>query len=521
MNFGLNIAVTGLVSAQRGLYTVGHNVDNTATPGFSRQTIFQRATDAQYVPKDGFQGTGTNIYNIERIRDVYLDFKYRAERPSTAEWDAKNRNLDEVQKTLAEPTNASFRKYLDDFYKSWEDLTKNPGDMSFREPVRENARAFARHVNDVASRLLTQQKDVLKETYNTVDQVNSLATQIADLNKQIFMSETDGRMANDLRDRRDMMIDTLSEYVDISATEVDMKTLDGKEVKMMDISVGGISLVNHIYTSKISLVLSDYDPTIPFDATNPDPNYRAPKDGHEPYILKWANGTEVELRSGRTKGLMDLYNGNGENNSFRGIRFYRNKLDEFAYGFVGKINEQHKQGYTYGPGSEDGKPGGDFFADLGGPWPEPDPPSMTYKAQAALNMKLSEDIEASVENIAAAGNLEGDPEDNINALALIKQRESLDFFSTGVSQGTPEDFIKSVVSIVGVDKQQSNRFFETQRLLEHNLDNQRQQISGVSLNEEMGDMVKFQKVYVAAAKMLTTLDQLLDITVNRLGMVGR
>ncbi|NLM05457.1 MAG: flagellar hook-associated protein FlgK [Tissierellia bacterium] len=507
MNFGLNIAVTGLMSARRGLYTVGHNVDNTATPGFSRQTVFQRATDAQFVPRDGFQGTGTNIYNIERIRDIYLDFKYRAEKPSTNEWEIKNRNLDEVQKTLAEPTDASFRKYLDDFYKSWEDLTKNPGDMSFREPVRENARAFAKHVNEVASRLLKQQKDVLKEAFNAVDQVNSLATQIADLNKQIFMSETDGRMANDLRDRRDMMIDKLAEYVDINATEVDMKTLDGKEVKVMDVSVGGISLVNHIYTSEIKLVPSENDPTLPYPG---GPTL----DGHEAYVLKWSNDTEVELRSGMTKGLMDLYNGSGENNSFRGIRFYRNKLDEFAYGYVNEFNRQHIIGYTLrdlentNP-SNKGETNIHFFEPL------------ANQHQAALNMKLSDKIEESITNIAAATNEAGDPEDNGNALAIIKQRENIKFFTGGVSEGTPEDFIKSVVSIVGVDKQQSNRFYKTQSLLEHNLDNQRQQVSGVSLNEEMGDMVKFQKVYTAAAKILTTLDQLLDVTVNRLGMVGR
>ncbi len=511
MSFGLNTAVSGLLTAKRGLYTASHNIDNTTTPGYSRQRIYQSATNAHQIPKDGFLGTGTSIDNIGRVRNSFIDFKYWYECAPTAEWSSKNETLDEVQKILGEPSNASFNKYMDDFYDSLNNLKKNPGDLAYREPVRENAKAFARHINETASKLLQLQKDTLQETQDVVDKVNSLAHQIANLNRQIYEQEIDGRIANDLRDRRDLIVDELSKYVSVSVSETYPTAKNGKPEHgsinnteplygNFDVSVGGISLVNHIHVNEISLKKENILPP--------------PDDGHDVYAMYWENGSKVHSNSGKAKSLLDLYNGDGKDGSYRGIRFYRNKLDEFAYGFAKKFNEQHQKGYSLGENGADGTNGIDFFQDLG-----------ANKKDAAMNLQLSKDILKDIKKIAAAEGKEGKPEDNKNLLALIQQREDVYFFNSDVgdniSQGTPDDFIKSVISIVGVDKQQSNRFETTQKMMEKNLENRRQSVSGVNLNEEMGDMVKYQKVYTAAAKMISTMDQLLDLTVNRLGMVGR
>lgn len=511
MSFGLNTAVNGLLTAKRGLYTASHNIDNKSTPGYSRQRVYQRATDAHRIPQDGFLGTGTTIDNIGRIRDSFVDFKYWYECAPTAEWSSKNEALDEVQKILGEPSKVSFSKYMDDLYDALNNLKKNPGDLAYREPVRENAKAFARHINETAGKLLQLQKDTLQEAKDVVDKVNALAHQIANLNRQIYDMEIDGRVANDLRDRRDMIVDELSKYVSVSVSETYPTSKDGKPTYgtinnteplygKFDVSVGGISLVNHIFVNEIHVKKEDHVPP--------------PEDGHEFYEMYWENGSKVHTNSGKAKSLFELYNGDGKNGSYRGIRFYRNKLDDFAYGFSKKFNEQHKKGYSLGIDGNDGKTGIDFFEDLG-----PD------KTHAAMKIGLSKDILDDVRNIAAAGESRGKPEDNKNLLELIKQREDIHFFNSDVgdniSQGTPEDFIKSMISIVGVDKQQSHRFETTQKMLEKNLENRRLSISGVNLNEEMGEMVKYQKVYAASAKMISTMDQLLDLTVNRLGMVGR
>lgn len=511
MSFGLNTAVSGLLTAKRGLYTASHNIDNTTTPGYSRQRIYQNATSAYHIPRDGFLGSGTSIDNIGRVRNSFIDFKYWYQTAPTAEWTSKNETLDEVQKILGEPSNASFSKYMDDLYDSLNDLKKNPSDLAYREPVRENAKAFARHLNETASKLLQLQKDTLQEARDVVEKVNGLAHQIANLNRQIYEQEIDGRIANDLRDRRDLIVDELSKYVSVKVSETFPTAKDGKPnygtinnteplYGKYDLSVGGISLVNHIYVNEIRL-----------EKEKPNP---VPIDGHEPYEMYWTNGSKVNSHSGKAKSLLDLYNGDGKNGSYRGIRFYRNKLDEFSYGFAMKFNEQHRKGYSMSINGADGKNGINFFENLG-----------ADKTNAAMKIRLSDSILEDVTNIAAAEGQEGKPEDNKNLLALIRQREDIHFFNSdtgdNISQGTPEDFIKSMISVVGVDKQQSQRFESTQRMLEKNLQTRRLSISGVNLNEEMGEMVKYQKVYAASAKMISTMDQLLDLTVNRLGMVGR
>lgn len=158
-----------------------------------------------------------------------------------------------------------------------------------------------------------------------------MANQIAALNKQIYSSEIDGRTSNDLRDRRDVLLDDLSKIANIKVDEFD----NGKT----RVSISGISLVDHDYVSEIKVVKDEIggaDKTIK---------------------LQWGgNESDVKLRSGELKGLIEMYNGDGENGSYRGIPYYQNKLDEFAKGFAEKFNDQHSEGKRLGGGD-----GGQFF----------------------------------------------------------------------------------------------------------------------------------------------------------------
>ena len=145
----------------------------------------------------------------------------------------------------------------------------------------------------------------------------------------------------------------------------------------------------------------------------------------------------------------------------------------------------------------------------------------TNDNEAAATLTLNQSIIDDIRNIAAAKNPGGLAEDNGNLMALISQRESKEFFSGDVSQGTPDDFIKSMLSSMAVDSLQAKRLYGTQELIQKNIETKRNSISGVSLDEEMADMVRFQHVYIASSKMITTMDTIIDITVNRLGLVGR
>lgn len=479
MDFGLSTAVKGLLASQRSLYITSHNIANSNTKGYTRQEGAQRATTPFNIPGMGFLGSGTEIYNVIRIRDAYVDIKYWNESASMGEWSVKMDILTEIEKLFGEPSDSSFRQYLDDFYKSLEDMSKNPANMSYREPVRENALAFTKHINGVAQRLIELRREVGFAIDARVESVNSLASQIAILNRQIYANELEGRHANDLRDKRDLLIDELSKIVNIRVHESD----DGK----YRVSIGGVTLVDHL---DVSLLKAEEDPS----------------NGN--IVIKWGNGSEAEVHGGELKGFLDLYNGDGNSNSYRGIKYYQNRLDEFAAGFAKGFNEIHRLGYTLSDNGYGVTSGINFFAGSGN-----DPDNIR-----AINITISDEIMDDLRNIAAASNPEGSPEDNGNLLNLISQR------NTGVGFGfnsTPDDFIKSIMSNYAVDSIQSKRMHETQNLILKNIESKRSSISGVSYDEEMANMVKYQQAYIASARMINTLDEIMDLVVNNLGLFGR
>ncbi len=470
MDFGFNTAVQGLLASRRSLYITSHNISNTNTKGYTRQEALQRATNPHLIPNVGYLGTGTEIYDIIRIRDTYVDFKYWNENAHLGEWTVKRNTLSEIEKLFGEPSDSSFRQYLDDFYTSLETLTTNPADPSYREPVVETALALTKHINETAARLIKLREETRFALEAREKNINSLAEQIASLNRQIYTMELDGRKANDLRDKRDLLIDELSKIVNVSVDE----SQDGR----CTVSISGVTLVEHININRVVL--------------NEDDNGNLE--------LLWQNGSQVNLKAGEMKGLLELFNGDGIDNAYRGIPYYQKRLDEFARGFANGFNQQHRLGYKL----NSNELGGDFFLI------DENNPSMT--------ITVHEDIIRDINNIAAAGNEGGSPEDNENLLALLDQRSSGIYFGFNSS---PDDYIKSIMSNYAVDSTQANRMSQSQEVILKNIESRRNSISGVSLDEEMANMVKFQNTYVAAARIISTMDEILEVTVNRLGLVGR
>lgn len=484
---GFNTAVSGLLGSQKSLYTVSHNITNAETPGYSRQKASQRAANAFNLPGIGLLGTGAEVYSIDRIRDSYTDYKYWTESAPKGEWEVKNKNLEQVEVLFNEPSDSSFRQYLDDFFTSLENLSTNPSDMSYRADVREKAVAFTKHINDTAKRLANLKEELNGTIKTKVDTINDLSHQIGALNKQIYSLEIGGTKANDLRDKRELLIDELSKIANVQVNEIkgsENKLNNGK----VTISLNGIALVDHMNVTEMS--------------------YKKNGDNVD---VEWENGTPLNIKSGELKGLMDMTKGDGQDGHYRGIPYYQERLDNFAGTFATIFNNQHMKGEALD--GQDSTPDNiAFFTTTDG----------TTDINAS-NIKVSDDIVSNLNNIAAAAadNGEEGKEDNENIKELLSLRHKNDFFDDPDSKGTPDDYIKSVLSNLAVDGQQSERMKDTQNLIVENIEKKRESVSGVSLNEEMQNMVRFNQSYRAAAKMLTTMDQILEITVNRLGLVGR
>ncbi len=550
--FGLNVAVNGLYTAHRGLDVVNHNINNVTTPDFSRQVSVQRALPAMSVyDGTGMVGTGSYAAAVERVHDDYLDFKYWSESASLGEWDVKTTQLEEIEKMLNEPSDSGFNTVMNDYFSAMQELSKDPSSMAARKLVIGTGVTLTKYFNSVALHLEKMQSDINYNIKLKVDEVNSLATRIQQLNKQIYTSELDGNTANDLRDQRVGLVDKLSRLINIDAGEVVTGKLpSGQDDKHFVITVSGKTLVDHFTVSKL-------------DVKQRDKKLNVDEDIGYLYDVKWEDGNEIDIRGGELKGYLDVRDGNegedqgnGASPNYKGIPFYIKKLNEFVRKFALAMNEGitedtdpsgaktftkawpgHAEGYgMQKPGQSTSPTGIRFFTMVGWSASQNDTIELTsdefigtastvdqlgnqYQSLKAKNFCVSANLiyeERGEYNVSASG-IAGQSEDGSNITKMINMRHDVHLFE----EGTPEDYMKSLISTLGIDAQQSTQFTETQENLIKQIENRRFSVSGVSLDEEMTNMIKFQHAYNAAAKMISTFDEIYDTLVNRVGVSGR
>ena len=540
--FGLNVALSGLYTAQKNLNTVSHNISNATTPGYSRQQNVQTASrPLSVMDGTGMVGTGSEVTSVNRIRDTYLDFKYWSENTAGGEWNKKAEMLEELQGTFNEPSSSGFVTIMNEFFNAYQELAKDPSSSAVRALVREKGVTMAKYFNSTATHFEKMQEDINDQVKITVDQVNSLASQIQQLNKQIYNFEIQGQSANDLRDSRTLLVDQLSKLVNIQANEVSYGKLpNGQPDIHFLITVSGKPLVDHFNISKMTVVQRA-------DKLNAE-------DTGNLYDVKWEDGNLLNITGGELRGLLDVRDGKDGADSadgksktpiYKGIPYYQNKLNEFVQTFALAFNEGltrddsgawvkgagHADGWGYDPELKDGvDPSNEirFFTMFG----EGDRPVSTtkflngttvtppynaildvYSKITAKNFTVSSDVMDNTNTIATSdtqgenGNIE-----ILNKLMKIRSNESL------FKEGAPEDFMKSLVAGLGIDAQQANRLSAGQTTIVEQVDFRRMSVSGVELNEEMSNMVKYQQAYNAAAKMITTMSEVYDTLINRLGV---
>ncbi len=475
--FGLEIARRGLQAQQRALDVTSHNIANANTPGFTRQEAVLATTPPFPLPSlsrpwgAGQLGTGVEVTEIRRLRDRFLDLQVRHETQALGYWEARRDALRKVEVIFNEPSESGLRTVFEQFWQALEELSKNPESLAARSVVRQRALALTDTFNHMDRQLAELQADLNNAVAVKVDEVNSIARQIASLNDQILKIEVTGERANDLRDRRDLLVDNLSRLVDVQVTE--------DERELLQVVLGGRPLVQ----GNIPFALK-----VEEDAAN---------DGF--FSVLWETGDEVLLTGGTLKGLVEM------RDSF--VRDIRDKLDTLAQVFATRFNEVHGTGYDL-----NGDQGGQFFVFT-------DPQKNGAGTISVNDQILGED---GLTKIAAAAapppGEEVNKGDGSNALALAQLKYAL---LEGLGKTTFEDYLRSIIGQLGVAAQEANRMVENQELLVDQLESNRQAVVGVSLDEEMVNMIRFQHAYSAAARLITTLDELLEIVIERMGLVGR
>jgi flagellar hook-associated protein 1 len=473
----LEIGKRGLAAQQAALATTGHNISNANRTGYTRQRAEMQATRPVSIPGMQIQlGTGVEVNKIVRLREDYLDVQVRNENKSLGYWEAKSDTLTKVEELMNEPSDDGLAFTMDEFWKGWEELAKNPDSAAARAVVRQKGVAVTETLKHISESLDQMQGD-LKLVINTkTDSVNSLAAQIGSLNDQIARLVPNNYEPNDLYDQRDVLIDQLSKLVDVKVSP------PNKDTGVVDISVGGVALVSGKNAN-----------TLTVDTSN---------GMVDPAKIKIGD-TQVTLNSGELLGRIESYGilGGGSKSTIPTIK---DNINNLAMTFADAVNSIHQSGMN--------------LDNINGVSTNKVP---FFIGTNANDLAVNPEIMNSLNLIAAAkeetpGQSSTGNGNNAQAIANIKFT-SLNFPGTN---STADDYYRNIIGQLGIDSQESQRMQSNSEVIIQQVDNRRQSVSGVSLDEEMANMIKFQQAYNASARMVTVMDQCLDKIINGMGRVG-
>lgn len=308
--FGLNIAYTGLLASNAALNTTSNNIANVQTEGYSRQQVIQQAANAlQVFQTYGCAGAGVETLAIERIRDEFYDVKFWNNNTQLGEYEMKQYYMKQIETYFYDTgDNAGFKTVFDQLMiTGLQELMKDPSSNTAKEQFVGYADSLMDYFNGLAGNMEALQKDVNQEIKIKVDEINSIAGEIANLNKQINTIELTGVRANELRDRRTLLLDQLSKIVDVETSEtpiIDTNNPDhvtGANRFVVKIAAGQLLVDSHEYRGMQCVARTNYEKVNQTDI-----------DGL--YDVEWDDGQRFNLYNaamgGDLKGLVEMRDGN-------------------------------------------------------------------------------------------------------------------------------------------------------------------------------------------------------------------
>lgn len=466
--YSLNIARSGLFASQRNIEVTSHNLANTDTEGYSRQRLEQSAIPGVSYGEIAVGG-GVRMDKLTQIRNKYLDMQYRYENSASNMLDKKYECLEYIEGVMGEPSEHGINDAIGDLFKSLESLGNNAHELSLREIVVQDAVKLCDTFRTISGNLLTYQNEVDNNITLMVDEVNMYAEEIATLNETIFAYESNGQQANDLRDKRNLLVDKLSDLIPVTTSEDQGK---------FSVRINGISLVDDVTVERLEV------------RTGSNIN---PFTGDAIREIYWeGSSTNVKLDLGKIKGLLDIRDGDTKEN--QGIPFYLGELNTLAQEVIDGFNTVNQAGYTIPYGANVSITGVDFF--------NSDPANYS-----ALNIRVSDKLIESGFNVAASSEIitgEQDWGNNENIIAFNSMRDSSNI----------EEHLQGIISDVSINTNYYLNRSEGQRVLTDHIESQKLSISEVSIDEESANLIQFQHSYNASAKLITVIDEMLATLIN-------
>lgn len=473
---------------QNALSVVSSNISNADTTGYSRKQI----TSAEQVVQTGTTsaGTGVDLQEVRRARNVFLDQTYRRQNADSSYWETKSADFEDIQATLNEfsaddgSSDNGLQQTLLNFFNSWSDLSTDPSSQSSRQSVIEDADTLINTLQDMDDQLQQLQYDCAANVRDGVEQLNSLAQQVAKLNGLISQAELGGAEAGDLRDQRDTLLDQISSLANI--------TVSDSSNGVFEVSIGGVSLVRGTTVRKLTAV--------------------GDGSSENPLTVQWADlGYSADITSGTIKAALEdcdqsslqaidagslPYNFSADSES--SISNLRQGLNDMITTIADMVNELHSSGIDL-----DGNEGLDFFTAADSSQP-------LGIGNIQVNPELVNDLDKIVTSES------GGSGDNTIAEQICQLTDEENFQFDGLSTDL-NGFYQSLISWVSTEGETAGSSYDTQSTLVQQVDSQRQSISSVSLEEEMSKMITYQNAYNACAKVLSTVDSLLEELIQDLG----
>jgi len=460
----LNAARTSLDVSQKSIEIIGNNIANVSTDGYSRQS-------AQLTPYpsmnfgDFFIGQGVRITDVRRDHDVFVTNQLIGKSADLGYQNGQSAPLSQLERLFA-ITDDNIATGVDGYFDAWRALSAYPSDLVLRDALMQQGQQLSTSFNNTFNQLQSIQGNINDTLAAKVDGVNSMINEIADLNARIFTIEVHGQTANSARDRRDELAKNLAELVGAQSYE------DSKGMMAVQLP-GGLPLVQGTDAMRLEAV------------TN-------------------GGNLDIVLHAGGVTRTLGQKNMGGE---FQGMTYVRdtfipglmNDLDRMAYEISTQVNAQHAAGAGL-----DSVSGRDFFTTP--PNAAAAPPANPWDGAAramAVAITGAEQI-AAAQAPAAGGTVA--PGDNRNALLISNLDESY------LVDGTYNfnSLYGKMVSRIGLETNQNSLSLQGAQDAVTQLENLRDGLSGVSLDQEMIDLIVYQRSYQSSAKFLSTIDDLMD-----------
>lgn len=517
---GLNLSLRALYSSKKAMTITSENIANAKTEGYTRRVAnFNTFGQNTAGISEPVFGLGADCVSATRMRDNYLDTKIWNQSSIASEWSTKNDYYIEIEKILNESSISDLTGVLDEFYSAMDQFANNPSSTTYRYLLQNRGVQVTTYFNETATQLEELQVELNNNVLTKVDETNDLFERIASLNSQIYNNEVLGNEASTLRDERARLLDRLSELGDVEVIEQEYgeKLVNGSSDIKMTVKFAGKAVIRHDKYEQLKC-------TRRVERDNPE-------DVEGLYNVTWVDDTRINPSSGELKASIELRDGTGlaEDDWVKGVPYYLNKLNEMASKFAMAFNEGivdgtkkykgHADGYTFNS-KEDATvaEGIRFFTinnlsskDFITTNTDVDDIVNVYGAMTAKNISLSSDVLDDIGNMFRSF---VDPTNNNDSDAissLLKFVDDKEMFSGSCNL---EDSITGMITNLGVDAEIAKNLNKSHESIMTQYENQRESYSGVSLDEEGTNLIRYQEMYGAAAKIMAAFSEMYDTLVN-------